>query len=139
MVQLRQVVPKPLRDTVLTAVVAKRYGCLHCGRTFRVYPMGIDQDQTSARLTGVAVMFSELGTSHGVIAEALRALGFPLSKVAVDNYVQATGAAMPGLEREAVRHWGDRVVALSADLTSITCAGRWSTLGPASTRSQGSP
>jgi hypothetical protein len=128
-VQVRQTVRKPLRDTVFAEVVAKRYGCLRCGRTFRVYPLGVDHDQTSARLKGVAVMFYVLGMSYGAAAEALAALGFPLSKVAVYNYVQAAGAAVPGLRREAVGRGGGRVVALGADLTSVRCAGRWLTVG----------
>lgn len=32
-------------------------------RTFRLYPTGVSHDQTSARLKGVAVMFSVLGMS----------------------------------------------------------------------------
>ena len=128
-VRLRQAVAKPLRDTVLTEVVARRYGCLRCGRTFRVYPVGVGHDRTSARLKGVAVMFYVLGMSDGAVAEALAARGSPLSKVAVYNYVQAAGAAVPGLRREAVRHGGGRVVGLGADLTSVRCAGRWLTVG----------
>ena len=45
-----QAVPKPLRDTQLHAVIAQRYRCVRCGRTFRVYPLGVSHDQTSARL-----------------------------------------------------------------------------------------
>ncbi len=128
-VQLWQTVPKPIRDTVLTQVVAKRYRCLRCGRTFRVYPVGVGPDHTSARLKGVAVMFYVLGMSYGAVATALAALGVPLSKVAVYNAVQAAGAAVPGLRREAVGRGGGRVVGLGADLTSVRCQGRWLTVG----------
>ena len=128
-VQLRQAVAKPLRDTVLTEVVARRYQCLRCGRTFRVYPVGVGPDHTSARRRGVAVMFYVLGMSYGAVATALAALGFPLSKVAVYNAVQAAGAAVPGLRREAVRHGGGRVAGLGADLTSVRGKGRWLTVG----------
>lgn len=128
-VQLWQAVRKPVRDTVLTAVVAKRYRCVRCGRTFRVYPVGVGPDQTSARLKGVAVMFYVLGMSYGAVASALAVLGFPLSKVAVYYAVQAAGAAVPGLRREAVRRGGGRVVGLGADLTSVRCKGRWLTVG----------
>jgi hypothetical protein len=127
--QYRQSVPKPVRDTVLAEVVAERYGCLRCGRTFRVYPVGVSHDQTSARLKGVAVMFYVLGMSYGAVAAALGALGCPLSKVAVYNAVQAAGARVPGLRREAVGRGGGRVVALGADLTSVKCRGRWLTVG----------
>jgi transposase-like protein len=122
-------VPKPLRDTQLRDVVAQRYRCVRCGRTFRVYPQGVSHDQTSARLKGVAVMFYVLGMSYGAVATALAALGWPLSKVAVYYAVQEAGAAVVGLRREAVRRGGGRVVALGADLTSVRCTGQWLTVG----------
>jgi hypothetical protein len=124
-----QAVPKPLRDTVHREVVAQRYRCVRCGRTFRVYPVGVSHDQTSARLKGVAVMFYVLGMSYGAVASALSALGWPLSKVAVYYAVQEAGAAVAGLRREAVRHGGGRVVALGTDLTSVRCRGEWLTVG----------
>jgi hypothetical protein len=124
-----QTVPKPLRDTVLAEVVAQRYCCVRCGRTFRLYPAGVSHDQTSARLKGVAVMFYVLGMSYGAVATALTALGWPLSKVAVYYAVQEAGAAVAGLRREAVRHGGGRVVGLGVDLTSVRCAGAWLTVG----------
>jgi hypothetical protein len=124
-----QAVPKPLRDTQLHEVIAQRYRCVRCGRTFRVYPLGVSHDQTSARLKGVAVMFYVLGMSYGAAASALTALGFPLSKVAVYYAVQEAGAAVAGLRREAVRRGGGRVVALGVDLTSVRCRGEWLTVG----------
>jgi hypothetical protein len=128
-VQFRQAVRKPLRDTVLTEVVAHRYQCVRCGRTFRVYPVGVSHNQTSARLKGLAVLFYVLGMSYGAVAIALRALGTPLSKVAVYNAVQEAGAAVAGLRREAIRRGGGRVVGLGADLTSVRCKGEWLTVG----------
>jgi transposase-like protein len=128
-VQFRQAVRKLVRDTQLTEVIAHRYQCPRCGRTFRVYPVGVNHDQTSARLKGVAVMFYVLGMSYGAVATALTALGWPLSKVAVYYAVQEAGAAVAGLRREALRHGGGRVVALGADLTSVRCAGQWLTVG----------
>src|SRR3712207_2025407 len=80
-VQLRQLVRKPVRDTAVSEVVARRYGCLRCGRTFRLYPAGVSHDQTTARLKGVAVMFYVLGMSYGAVATAMAALGFPLSQI----------------------------------------------------------
>jgi len=109
--------------------VARRYRCVRCGRTFRVYPEGVSHDQTSARRKGVAVMFSVLGMSYGAVAAALRALGWPLSRVAVYYAVQEAGAAVAGLRREAVRHGGGRVVGLGVDLTSVRCRGEWLTVG----------
>lgn len=122
-------VPKPRRDTQLAEVVAHRYRCVRCGRTFRIYPRGVSHDQTSARLKGVAVMFYVLGMSYGAASTALGALGWPLSKVAVYDAVQEAGAAVVGLRREAVRRGGGRIAALGADLTSVRCAGQWLTVG----------
>jgi hypothetical protein len=124
-----QAVAKPLRDTQLSAVVAQRYRCVRCGRTFRVYPRGVSHDQTSARLKGVAVMFYVLGMSYGAVATALTALGWPLSKVAVYYAVQEAGAAVTGLRRDALARGGGRVVGLGVDLTSVRCAGQWLTVG----------
>ena len=128
-VQHWQAVPKPLRDTVHREVIAQRYRCVRCERTFRVYPEGVSHDQTSARLKGVAVMFYVLGMSYGAVATALSALGWPLSKVAVYYAVQEAGAAVAGLRREAVRHGGGRIAALGVDLTSVRCGGQWLTVG----------
>jgi hypothetical protein len=50
-----QVVAKPVRDTVYTAVTARRYQCLRCRRTFRVYPTGVNHAPTSQRVKGLAV------------------------------------------------------------------------------------
>src|SRR5215212_11032239 len=124
-----QAVPKPLRDTQLHEVIAHRYRCVRCGRTFRRYPAGVSHDQTSARLKGVAVMFYVLGMSYGAVAAALSALGWPLSKVAVSHAVQEAGAAVAGLRREAVRRGGGQIAARGVDLTSVRCRGQWLTVG----------
>lgn len=128
---LRQTVSKPLRDTRLEQVPAHRYGCLRCGRTFRVYPPGVGAAQTSTRLRGLGVLLYLLGLSYGAAALTLEALGHPLSKVAIYNAVQAAGAKVPGLRREAVQlPAGQRLVAaLGADLTSVKCQGAWLTVG----------
>jgi len=129
--KLRQVVAKPLRDTKLAAVEARRYGCVRCGRTFRVYPGGVSHAQTSARLRGLGVLLYLLGLSYGAVALTLEALGHALSKVAVYEAVQAAGAKVPGLRRDAVRLPAGQalVAALGADLTSVKCKGEWLTVG----------
>jgi hypothetical protein len=128
---LRQEVHKPVRDTVYTEVTARRYDCLRCGRTFRVYPLGISDDQTSRRLKGLAVLFYIMGLSYGAVALVLTALGHPLGKTAVYEAVQAAGEKVTGLRRADVQVSTARllVAALGADLTSVKCKGEWLTVG----------
>jgi hypothetical protein len=128
---LRQEVPKPVRDTVYSEVTARRYDCLRCGRTFRVYPLGINDDQTSRRLKGLAVLFYIMGLSYGAVALVLTALGHPLGKTAVYEAVQAAGEKATGLRRDDVQVSTARllVAALGADLTSVKCKGEWLTVG----------
>lgn len=128
-VQFRQAARKPLRDPFVSEVVAHRYQCPRCGRTFRLYPVGVSHDQTSDRLKGLAVLLYVLGLSYGAVALALAAFGCPLSKVAVYYAVQEAGARVAGLRREAVKRGGGRVVGLGVDLTSVRCAGQWLTVG----------
>jgi transposase-like protein len=128
---LRQEVTKVVRDTMHREVTARRYECLRCGQTFRVYPLGITADQTSLRLKGLAVLFYIMGLSYGAVALVLIALGHPLSKTAVYNAVQAAGEKVKGLRRDEVQvslaHL--LVAALGADLTSVKCKGEWLTVG----------
>jgi transposase-like protein len=128
---LRQEVRKSVRDTVYSEVTARRYECLRCGQTFRVYPLGITDDQTSRRLKGLAVLFYLMGLSYGAVALVLSALGHPLGKTAVYEAVQAAGEKVKGLRRDEVQVSTARllVAALGADLTSVKCKGEWLTVG----------
>ena len=67
--------PPDVKDTVYEVVLAQRYECLRCGRTFRVYPCGVSRAQTSKRLKGLAVMLYLLGLSYGAVSLVLEALG----------------------------------------------------------------
>lgn len=136
---LRQAVRKPVRDTVYREVTAHRYDCLRCGRTFRIYPLGINDDQTSIRLKGLAVLFYLMGLSYGAVALVMTALGHPLGKTAAYEAVQAAGQKVAGLRREEVRVSTMRtlVAALGADLTSVKCKGEWLTVGVTTDAIQG--
>ena len=50
--RLHPVVAKPVRDTVYEVVLARRYQCRRCRRTFRVYPTGVNHAPTSQRVKG---------------------------------------------------------------------------------------
>jgi len=127
-VRLHQPVSKALRDTVHRQVEVHRYCCLKCKRTFRVYPPGVSQAQSSDRVKGLAVMLYLLGLSYGATSLALDSLGVPLSKTEVYETVQAAAARVPGLKREQVFQ-GLKTKALGGDLTSVKCAGQWLHLG----------
>ncbi len=128
---LRQEVGKAVRDTVYSEVTARRYDCLRCGRTFRVYPQGVTDDQTSLRLKGLAVLFYIMGLSYGAVSLVLEALGHPLGKTAVYEAIQAAGEKVAGLRRDDVQVSTAQllVAALGADLTSVKCKGEWLTVG----------
>jgi transposase-like protein len=128
---MRQEVVKPLRDTVYTEVVARRYECLRCRHTFRVYPLGVSNDQVSVRLKGLAVLLYIMGLSYGAVALVLQAMGHGLSKTTVYDAVQGAGEKVPGLRREDVRLPLTQAVvaALGGDLTSVKCKGEWLTVG----------
>ena len=123
-----QEVDKPLKDTVYGVVSAHRFRCLRCKRTFRVYPQGVTQAQTSQRVKGLAVMLYLLGLSYGAVSLALEALGVYMSKSSVYEEVQAAAEKVPGLKRNEV--FGSlRTPALGGDLTSVKCNGEWLHLG----------
>jgi len=137
---------KPLRDTRVAQVEAQRWHCRACGRTFRVYPVGVSARQGSQRLFGAAVMLYLLGLSYGAVALALGALGHPLAKTTVYYAVQAAAERVPGLKRSAALggvqtaqtaqsaqtapHAPTRSsAALGADVTSVRVKGKWLPLG----------
>lgn len=126
--RLHQVVAKAVRDTQVAEVSARRYQCLRCRRTFRVYPTGVSAAPTSQRVKGLAVMLYLLGLSYGAVALALEALGAYVCKTQVYEAVQAAARRVPGLKRRQV-FGGVRTPALGADVTSVKCAGRWLQVG----------
>jgi hypothetical protein len=70
-----QQVDKTVKDTHYASVSADRYECLRCQQTFRVYPRGVTQAQTSQRVKGLGVLLYLLGLSYEAMSLALEALG----------------------------------------------------------------
>jgi hypothetical protein len=126
--RFHQAVEKLLRDTRYPQVEAHRYECLRCGRTFRVYPKGVNQAQISLRVKGLAVLLYLLGLSYGAVSLALEALGTYMCKSRVYDTVQLVAERVPGLKREQV-FAGLKTPALGGDLTSVKVNGQWLTLG----------
>ena len=125
---LRQEVRKQVCDTTHTAVIARRYECKNCRRTFRVYPRGINQRQFSQRAIGMAVMLYLLGLSYGAVVLMMEALGLWIGKTTVYEAVQAVAERVPGMQQANLLH-GYRTSALGADLTSVKCKGKWLPVG----------
>jgi len=126
--QQRQVVKKALRDGGYKEVAARRYGCLRCGRTFRVYPQGVSGAQVSQRVKGMAVMLYLLGLSYGAVELMLGALGVFFSKTSVYRAVQAAGEGVEGMKRSQIMK-GYQTKAIGADLTYVKCKGKWLPIG----------
>jgi transposase-like protein len=75
------VVTKPVKDTRLDRVIARRYRCTTCTRTFRHYPLGIDEHDQSQRIRALAAIFWGLGLSHNSVSQVLISLGVPIAKM----------------------------------------------------------
>ncbi len=84
-----QAVAKPVRDarapvarggSASGAVTAVRYACRACGRSFRVYPPGVDRGDVAVGIKRFAAALHFLGLSYGDVGLALGVLGVPLSK-----------------------------------------------------------
>lgn len=125
---LRQVVRKAVRDSSYREVVARRYECLDCRRSFRVYPQGVNHQQFSQRAIGLAVMLYVLGLSYGAVVLLLEALGLWIGKTTVYEAVQAVAERVPGMKQTQLLE-EYRTSALGADLTSVKCNGKWLPLG----------
>ena len=125
---LRQEVKKRVRDGTYEEVEVRRYECLRCHRTFRVYPRGVSRTHFSQRTKGMAVMLYVLGLSYGAVALMMEALGLWIGKTTVYEAVQAAGERVPGMKQKDLLE-GYRTRALGADLTSVKCKGQWLSLG----------
>ena len=55
---------RQVEDLDHPTVTYYRYRCTHCGRTFRVYPEGINQAHQSHRLKAMSVLLYVLGLSY---------------------------------------------------------------------------
>jgi len=114
---------KPLRDTRHSRVIARRYRCLKCNRTFRVYPTGVSQAQQSDTLKGLSVLLYVLGLSYPGVADLLEALQYPLGKSTVYQNVQAAGEHAIQLRRQWREYQCGQVKVLGMDFTHVKCKG----------------
>lgn len=103
---------------------AWRYECAECGQTFRVYPQGVNQQQISTRVKGMAVMLYVLGLSYSAVEIVLNSLGVGMGKTSVYRSVRAAAERVPGMKQHSLLK-GYRTKAVGADVTSVCCNGQW--------------
>ncbi len=128
---------KPLRDTQYSEVEAQRWRCLHCGRTHRVYPRGVNGSQHSERLKGLAILLYVLGLSYGGVEDVLVALAVPLGKSTVYRDVQAAGEQAQRLRQEWLEQHAGKIGVVGSDLTQVRCKGKDVVVGVAVDAQQG--
>ena len=116
-VHQRQCSKQPL-DPDHEQVTARRYRCLSCRRTFRVYPQGVSRAQRSDRLKGIGIMFYVLGLSCGGVEDALTTLGWAGSKSSTYRDVRAAGEAVQRIRQAQ----GERKVLVARLIRRSSCA-----------------
>jgi transposase-like protein len=124
----RQIVRKKIVDTQYVEVFAWRYQCTKCGCTFRVYPEGVNNQQISMRVLGMAVMLYVLGLSYGAVELVLGSLGVGIGKTSVYRVVQFAAEKVPGMKQKNLLT-GYKTKAVGADVTSVRCGGKWLSIG----------
>jgi transposase-like protein len=87
-------VSKPIKDHRLSRVIAHRYKCLSCKRTFRHYPAGITKKDQSRRTVVLAALMYGLGLSCSAASHLLGALGARVGKTTVWRDAQEAGEAL---------------------------------------------
>ncbi len=115
---------KPLRDPRHAQVTARRYRCLNCQRTFRVYPTGVSHAHQSDTLKGLSVLLYILGLSYQGVSDLLESLDCFVSKATVYENVQAAGSQAIQLRQQWLQQQAGKVQVLSADFTHVKCAGQ---------------
>jgi transposase-like protein len=114
---------KPLQDTEYDTVNVKRWRCLKCEKTFRVYPEGVSGAQRSDRLKGANVLLYLLGLSYGGVEDFMTALGHPVGKTTVYRDVQAAGKKARNLRNGWLIKSAGGVRIVGGDPTHVKCQG----------------
>jgi transposase-like protein len=115
---------KPVRDLRHTQVIAQRYRCLKCQRTFRVYPQGVSKDQLAASLKALCVLMYMLGLSYQGVVDLCEALLHPVCKTTVYHHVQAAGKQVRQLRKAWRTQHAGKIKVLGIDFTHVQCAGQ---------------
>ncbi len=130
---------KPLRDTHVSQVTARRYRCLKCQHTFRVYPTGVSHAQQSDTVKGLSVLLYILGLSYQAVSDVLDSLGCFIGKSTVYDNVQAAGTRAIKLRQAWVKQQTGQVQVLGLDFTHVKCQGEDQILAVATALLTGRP
>jgi transposase-like protein len=87
-------VTKPVRDSQIQQVLAHRYHCTKCQRTFRHYPKGIEGADQSVRLQQLAALCWQFGCSTRNASGLFNAFGVSLAHMSVWRDVQKRAASL---------------------------------------------
>jgi transposase-like protein len=93
-------VRKPVRDNRHRTVWVYRYCCCHCRRTFRHYPLGVDQADQTQRMRKLAAILWVLGMSLRSVKLALSAFNVSISHMTVWRDLQEQAVLL-----KKRRHW----------------------------------
>ncbi len=115
---------KPVRDTKHAQVIARRYRCLTCQRTFRVYPTGVSSAHHSDTLKALSVLLYLLGLSYQGVSDLLDSLEHCLSKTTVYHNVQAAGQQTIQLRQQWLAGQAGQVQVLGIDCTHVKRLGQ---------------
>jgi transposase-like protein len=117
-------VTKPIKDTRLDKVIARRYRCTTCQRTFRHYPSGIDSHDQSPCTRALAAIFWGLGLSHNSVSQVFTSLDIAIAKMTSWRDVQEVGVNL----RKAPRATGS-IAVIGVDETFPKVKGAKMTVG----------
>lgn len=109
---------KPVRDSQLREVQARRYRCTGCERTFRHYPEGISQADQSTRMVQLAALMWALGLSLRQATMILAAFGVTLQRMSIWRDAQVIAARLGACRR------GQIVPCIGVDGTWVSLKGR---------------
>ncbi len=130
---------KPVRDTRYGQVPVRRYRCLQCRRTFRVYPPGVSSAQQSDTLKSLSVLLYILGLSYQGVADLLEALTQPVCKSTVYNNVQAAGERAIQVRQQWLTQSQTKVEVLGIDFTHVKRLGQDTLVAVATSILSGAP
>jgi transposase-like protein len=115
---------KAVRDPKHVQVMARRYRCLTCQRTFRVYPPGVSAAQHSDTLKALSVLLYLLGLSYQGVSDLLDSLEHGLGKTTVYHNVQAAGQQAIQLRQQWLAGQAGQIKVLGMDCTHVKRLGQ---------------